>query len=96
MNLARKYWGCCVLFVGVQVMMVYAVIYRENNYIAHFYKLQKLEQLQAQLVSEYNALQNELQKNKGLEELKEYASESLHLQQLPLSAFRSLYDNDTV
>lgn len=96
MTLTKKYWRCFALFIGIQVLVIYSIIRRENNYVTHLYKLQKLEQMQAQLSGEYGVLQNELQKNKNLASLKEYAQESLHLQQLPLTAFRHLYDDDSL
>ena len=73
MTLSAKYWRGFFLFMCVQLVVIYMVIYRENNYIAHLYKLQKMEQVQEQLVREYDAVHNELQANKNLVSLKEYA-----------------------
>jgi hypothetical protein len=94
MMIVARYWMAIIAFVAVQVMCVYLMIYRENSYVAYLYTLQKLEQAQAQLHQEYSALYNELQKNKNLSSLKEYAEQTLGLEKLPVSVFRNLYDSN--
>lgn len=96
MILSGKCWRGIGLCIVVQLIVAYMVIYRENNYMAHFYQLQKMEQVRDQLVHEYDAIQEELQKNKNLISLKEYAEQELHLQKLPLTVFRDLYARDTL
>jgi hypothetical protein len=96
MTLTKKYWCYAILFMAVQIIVIYSMIYRENNYIAYLYKLQKLEQMHAQLDKEFNVLQNDVQKEKDLTVLKKYAEEILHLKQLPLTSFCSLYGNETL
>lgn len=95
MRLAKTWWQELLLFVTVQLAIVYGVIYRENCYVAELYKLQKMELLRDQLLQEYNTAYEELQKNKNLISLKQHAEQVLHLQALPLTSFRDLYDNDT-
>lgn len=77
--------------LGLQVLLILMLIYKESSYVAAIYEQQKIEQKKAGLTQLFKKLTCEIQTLKSRKAVERFAHEKLNLQPIALTAVKRLY-----
>ncbi|MBT4856093.1 hypothetical protein HOM50_05230 [bacterium] len=82
--------GFLVLFITINIAIVFLIIYKQNIFIKHSYTNQKLEKELELLETKKEELTQELYKMQNPNHVKEYAKKNLGMENLPLKRIRKI------
>ncbi len=82
--------GFLVLFITVNIAIVFLIIYKQNIFIKHSYTNQKLEKELEHLETKKEELTQEFYKMQNPNHVKEYAKKNLGMENLPLKKIRKI------